>query len=78
MVTFDWNPYTTIPLQLVADRDWIKEGISRIQASAQTNIYPALDRSYEQLSESPSKVKHVILLSTARPTPTTTRNWLPG
>ena len=69
VVTFDWNPYTTIPLQLVADRDWIKEGISRIQASAQTNIYPALDRSYEQLSESPSKVKHVILLSDGKTYP---------
>ena len=69
VVTFDWNPYTTIPLQTVADRDWIKEGISRIQASAQTNIYPALDRSYEQLTESPSKVKHVILLSDGKTYP---------
>lgn len=69
VVTFDWNPYTTIPLQVVADRDWIKEGISRIQASAQTNIYPALDRSYEQLTESPSKVKHVILLSDGKTYP---------
>ena len=69
VVTFDWNPYTTIPLQLVADREWIKEGISRIQASAQTNIYPALDRAYEQLIESPSKVKHVILLSDGKTYP---------
>lgn len=69
VVTFDWNPYTTIPLQLVADREWIKEGISRIQASAQTNIYPALDRAYEQLTESPSKVKHVILLSDGKTYP---------
>ena len=69
VVTFDWNPYTTIPLQLVADREWIKEGISRIQASAQTNIYPALDRAYEQLGESPSKVKHVILLSDGKTYP---------
>ena len=69
VVTFDWNPYTTIPLQLVADREWIKEGISRIQASAQTNIYPALDRAYEQLTDSPSKVKHVILLSDGKTYP---------
>ncbi len=69
VVTFDWNPYTTIPLQLVVDRDWIEEGISRIQASAQTNIYPALDRAYEQLDESPSKVKHVILLSDGKTYP---------
>ncbi len=69
VVTFDWNPYTTIPLQIVSDREWIKEGISRIQASAQTNIYPALDRAYEQLLESPSKVKHVILLSDGKTYP---------
>lgn len=69
VVTFDWNPYTTIPLQIVSDREWIKEGISRIQASAQTNIYPALERAYEQLDESPSKVKHVILLSDGKTYP---------
>ncbi len=69
VVTFDWNPYTTIPLQLVSDREWIEEGISRIQASAQTNIYPALERAYEQLAESPSKVKHVILLSDGKTYP---------
>ncbi len=69
VVTFDWNPYTTIPLQTVSDREWIKEGISRIQASAQTNIYPALERAYEQLAESPSKVKHVILLSDGKTYP---------
>jgi Ca-activated chloride channel homolog len=69
VVTFDWNPYVTIPLQLATNKDWIKDGISRIQASAQTNIYPALERAFEQLIESPSKVKHVILLSDGKTYP---------
>jgi Ca-activated chloride channel homolog len=69
VVTFDWNPYTTIPLQLATNKENIKEGISRIQASAQTNIYPALERAFEQLLESPSKVKHVILLSDGKTYP---------
>ena len=69
VVTFDWNPYVTIPLQLATNKDWIKDGISRIQASAQTNIYPALERAFEQLLESPSKVKHVILLSDGKTYP---------
>jgi uncharacterized membrane protein len=69
VVTFDWNPYVTIPLQLATNKDWIKDGISRIQASAQTNIYPALERAFEQLVESPSKVKHVILLSDGKTYP---------
>ena len=69
VITFDWNPYTTIPLQLATNKDWIKDGISRIQASAQTNIYPALERAFEQLQESPSKVKHVILLSDGKTYP---------
>ena len=69
VITFDWNPYTTIPLQLATNKDWIKEGISRIQASAQTNIYPALEKALEQLVESPSKVKHVILLSDGKTYP---------
>jgi uncharacterized protein YegL len=69
VVTFDWNPYVTIPLQLATNKEWIKDGISRIQASAQTNIYPALERAFEQLLESPSKVKHVILLSDGKTYP---------
>lgn len=69
VITFDWNPYTTIPLQLASDKELIKDGISRIQASAQTNIYPALERAFEQLQESPSKVKHVILLSDGKTYP---------
>jgi uncharacterized membrane protein len=69
VVTFDWNPYVTIPLQLATNKEWIKDGISRIQASAQTNIYPALERAFEQLVESPSKVKHVILLSDGKTYP---------
>jgi Ca-activated chloride channel family protein len=69
VVTFDWNPYTTIPLQLAVNKEAIKEGISRIQASAQTNIYPALERAFEQLEQSPSKVKHVILLSDGKTYP---------
>ena len=69
VITFDWNPYTTIPLQLASNKDFIKDGISRIQASAQTNIYPALERAFEQLDESPSKVKHVILLSDGKTYP---------
>ena len=69
VITFDWNPYTTISLQLAVNKEWIKDGISRIQASAQTNIYPALERAFEQLGESPSKVKHVILLSDGKTYP---------
>lgn len=69
VITFDWNPYTTIPLQLAAKKELIKDGISRIQASAQTNIYPALERAFEQLEESPSKVKHIILLSDGKTYP---------
>lgn len=69
VVTFDWNPYVTIPLQLATNKEWIKDGISRIQASAQTNIYPALERAFEQLLESPSKLKHVILLSDGKTYP---------
>ena len=69
VITFDWNPYTTIPLQLATNKEWIKEGISRIQASAQTNIFPALGKAFEQLVESPSRVKHVILLSDGKTYP---------
>lgn len=69
VVTFDWEPHTAVPLQPVTDKPGMKQDISRIRASAQTNIYPALESSREQLTASDAKVKHVILLSDGKTYP---------
>ena len=69
MVTFDWDPYVTVPLQKVVAPEAIHRRIARVQASAQTNIYPALERAFEQLVASEAKSKHVILLSDGKSYP---------
>ena len=69
VVTFNWDPYVTVPLQEVGKKTAIKEEVSRIQASGQTNIYPALRSAFAQLLESTAKVKHVILLSDGKTYP---------
>jgi uncharacterized membrane protein len=63
VVTFDWYPHVSVPLQLAENRTVIKQKIGEIGASSPTRIHPALEKAYEQLRENEAKVKHVILLS---------------
>jgi len=63
VITFDSQPYETVPLQYVRSRKRAEDLISRIQASGQTNIYPALQLTYRALARSGAKSKHAILLS---------------
>lgn len=70
VVTFNWDPFVTVPLQVVGGRQQaIRKEIDGITASAQTNIYPALRVSYDQLVKAPSQVKHIILLSDGKTYP---------
>ena len=69
LVTFNWDPYVTVPLQLAENRTEIQDEIRRVQASAQTNIFPALRSSFRQLTLSDAKVKHIILLSDGKTYP---------
>jgi len=63
VVAFDSQPYVAVPLQYVRSRRKAEDQISRIQASGQTNIYPALGIIYRLLQKTEAKAKHVILLS---------------
>ncbi|HVS65581.1 MAG TPA: VWA domain-containing protein [Thermoanaerobaculia bacterium] len=69
VVSFDWNPFKVVPLQEVGDGGDIVERIGRIEASAQTNFYPALEMCREQLASVEAEVKHVILLSDGKTYP---------
>jgi uncharacterized membrane protein len=69
LVAFDWNPYRVVDLQLVRHREPILEAIRRVEASAQTNFYPALESCFQQLAAVEAKVKHVILISDGRTYP---------
>lgn len=63
VVAFDSQTYVAVPMQYVRSRRKAEDQISRIQASGQTNIYPALGIVYRLLQKTDSKAKHVILLS---------------
>jgi len=69
VVSFDWDPYVTVALQPATDKPALFEEIGRIRASAQTNIFPALEEAVQQLAASDAKDKHVILLSDGRSYP---------
>jgi uncharacterized membrane protein len=63
VVAFDSQPYVAVPMQYVRSKRKAEDQISRIQASGQTNIYPALGIVYRLLQKTDAKRKHVILLS---------------
>jgi len=63
VVAFDSRPYVSVPLKMVRSKKRAEEKISRIQASGQTNIYPALGIVHRMLKDLKDTSKHVILLS---------------
>ena len=69
LVAFDWHTHEIVPLQFVREQGRLADRVDRIEASAQTNFYPALEACLDQLSEVQSEVKHVILVSDGRTYP---------
>lgn len=63
VVAFDSQPQEAVPLQYVRSKRRAEDLIDRIQASGQTNIYPALAAAWRMLQTVDTKRKHVILLS---------------
>ncbi len=63
VVAFDSQPHEAVPLQYVRSKRRAEELLDRIQASGQTNIYPALAAAWRMLQNHPAKRKHVILIS---------------
>ncbi len=69
LITFDDTPHSTVPLQPATDKSVMNDFINRIIASAQTNIYPALEMAYEELAATEAEVRHIILLSDGKTYP---------
>ncbi len=69
LVAFDWHTHGIVPLQFVREQERLADRVDRIEASAQTNFYPALEACLDQLSAVESEVKHVILVSDGRTYP---------
>ena len=63
VIAFDSQPHEAVPLQYVRSKRRAEDLIDRIQASGQTNIYPALATAWRMLQNHPAKRKHVIVLS---------------
>ena len=69
LITFDDTPHSTVPLQPATGKAVMNDFINRIIASAQTNIYPALEMAYEELAATEAEVRHIILLSDGKTYP---------
>ncbi len=69
VVAFDGEAFWAAELSSARDKYAILQRISAIMAGGGTNIEPALEMAYSQLSVSPAKLKHVILLTDGVSTP---------
>jgi hypothetical protein len=58
-----WRPTTVVRLTPARNRFKIQSDIARLSAGGGTNIFPALDQAYRDLSAAQARTKHVILLS---------------
>lgn len=63
VVAFDSRPHIAVPMQDVGSKRRAVDQIGRIQASGQTNIFPALGVVHDLLEKETARTKHVILLS---------------
>lgn len=62
VITFDDKFYIDLPMTPITDKEQIRRVISNLTIGGGTIIYPALEKAYEMLKDSP-KSKHIILLS---------------
>jgi uncharacterized membrane protein len=69
VIAFDGDSYWVSEVHSAADKGYVNDRISTIQASGGTNIYPAMCDAYEALSSTTAKLKHVILLTDGHSSP---------
>src|SRR5262249_6764177 len=67
-------PTRYVKMQLARNRSRIDTDIARIQAGGGTEIFPALDAAYQDLSVVQARKKHVILLTDGRASSTGIRD----
>lgn len=63
VIAFDDASKWVVPMQTVDQVDAIKDAIGTIRAGGGTDIYPALSLAYESLKDSPTKLRHIILMT---------------
>jgi Ca-activated chloride channel homolog len=63
VVGFDSQPHRAVRMQSARNRMAILRDIGRLEARGGTDIFPALDMAYQDLSVTRARVKHTILLT---------------
>ncbi|MDR1486022.1 MAG: VWA domain-containing protein [Planctomycetaceae bacterium] len=63
IIAYDVIPHVIVPSQKVTSQAAIRTAINSLTSGGGTNIYPALQESYEQLNWLNAPSKHVILLT---------------
>jgi uncharacterized membrane protein len=66
VIAFDSAPVRYVKMQPAKNRSRIASEIARIQAGGGTEIFPALDAAYQDMTVTQARKKHVILLTDGR------------
>ena len=66
VIAFDSTPTRYVKMQPARNRSRIENDVARIQAGGGTEIFPALDAAYQDMSVVQARKKHVILLTDGR------------
>jgi Ca-activated chloride channel homolog len=66
VIAFDSAPVRYVKMQPAKNRSRISSEIARIQAGGGTEIFPALDAAYQDMTVTQARKKHVILLTDGR------------
>ncbi len=66
VIVFDSSPTRVVKMQPARNRTRILGDISRVQAGGGTEIFPALDAAYQDMTVTQARKKHVILLTDGR------------
>lgn len=69
VIAFDSESYWVSELHSAADRSYIMDRISTIEASGGTSIYPGMEMAFDSLNSAVAKLKHVILLTDGHSSP---------
>lgn len=63
VIAFDGSSYWVSELRSAADKGYVIDQISTIDAGGGTSMYPAMEDAYQALSSASAKLKHCIMLT---------------
>lgn len=69
VIAFDGSSYWISELRSAADKGYVIDQISTIDAGGGTSMYPAMEDAYQALSSASAKLKHCIMLTDGMSSP---------